>query len=596
MININDIASVGIVQTTNNEITLVNKMAKDIFPNITISSLDKMCSEKYYKASINNKFRCMKVLENELVDGKLYVIIDIHDEFLEKERADYVLEHTYDGFWDWDLKSNYEYMSPKFWEMFGFDSSEKKPHPDEWRKQLWCKEEEDKANKNAEMHIHSKGKHPFNQVVRYKHKNGSMVHVICRGNVVEWGLDGSPLRFIGTHTDITNQVEQADIIKNVEFQKKIADERLKSRTSLINYIFHEVRNPINVLSTGIEVLEEKIYKVNPDMTVIKNIIVLMKNSVERASEILNDTLDYTRFELKANALDIKTHNLSKITNEAVALSRIKAENLKIDIYTDIDEITNVNIDTNRMFQVINNLLSNSLKFTEENGRIFIKVKNLENKILFSIEDSGCGIELNNIKKIFEPYNNIQSEYTNSSKKGMGIGLSITKKIIELHSSEINVKSTPGKGSTFSFYLPKSYNINLENTSSKTVIKNTIGKKVLIVDDDISNVSVLKELLFIRGFVVETLSDGTHLVEAVKNDRKINDIPVTDFDIILLDNMMKTMDGWEALSIIRSDYDFKQNVIMLSGCTTQDDIDKFTKLGADGVLEKPFNYQKFLKFL
>lgn len=116
------------------------------------------------------------------------------------------IEDCSDGVWDWNLNRDYEYMSPRFWEIFGYEPHEKEHHPSAWQNIIFA-EDKEKALKIFKEHVESKGKVPYKMIVRYKHKNGHTVKVICRGEVIEWNEDGSPARMIGIHTDVTNMKE-----------------------------------------------------------------------------------------------------------------------------------------------------------------------------------------------------------------------------------------------------------------------------------------------------------------------------------------------------------------------------------------------------
>jgi PAS domain S-box-containing protein len=128
---------------------------------------------------------------------------------------------SYDGYWDWYIQDDYEYMSPRFWDILGFRPEEKKHHPSEWQALIF---EEDLPHtlENFDKHIATKGKHPFNQEVRYRHKDGSTVYIICRGQVVEWSEAGEPLRMIGAHTDITSLKETEEALKKAEERFDVA--------------------------------------------------------------------------------------------------------------------------------------------------------------------------------------------------------------------------------------------------------------------------------------------------------------------------------------------------------------------------------------
>jgi PAS domain S-box-containing protein len=128
-----------------------------------------------------------------------------------------------DGYWDWYISDDYEYMSPRFWEILGIDYKTKTHHPSEWQ-ELIFPDDLEMALKNFNKHVKTKGKHPYNQEVRYLHSNGSTVYILCRGKVVEWNEDGSPHRMIGTHTDITElKRKDFELIKQKEELQLIFD-------------------------------------------------------------------------------------------------------------------------------------------------------------------------------------------------------------------------------------------------------------------------------------------------------------------------------------------------------------------------------------
>ncbi|NNF06895.1 MAG: PAS domain-containing protein [Candidatus Eisenbacteria bacterium] len=128
--------------------------------------------------------------------------LEQHADFLS-----HLQEHVSDGFWDWRIQEDYEYMSPRFWEMLGFEPHEKAHHPSEWQRQIYP-EDLEIALLNFKKHVATKGEHPFWQELRYKHKKGYEVWVLCRGRVIEWDDDGQPVRMVGTHADITT-IKQA---------------------------------------------------------------------------------------------------------------------------------------------------------------------------------------------------------------------------------------------------------------------------------------------------------------------------------------------------------------------------------------------------
>ncbi|ACS93596.1 PAS/PAC sensor signal transduction histidine kinase [Teredinibacter turnerae T7901] len=129
------------------------------------------------------------------------------------------LDTSSDGFWDWYIQEDYEYMSPRFWEILGFDAHEKPHKPSAWQ-DLIFPDDLNIALNNFHQHIETRGEHPFDQEVRYRHKYGSTVHIICRGRVVEWDSAGNPIRMVGTHTDVTQLRENQEKLEEaLRFQK-----------------------------------------------------------------------------------------------------------------------------------------------------------------------------------------------------------------------------------------------------------------------------------------------------------------------------------------------------------------------------------------
>ncbi len=171
-----------------------------------------------FRALINNELKYIRGDgtplrdESEKLIGFFGLAQDITDERKKNELLDLIVSSTMDGYWDWYLKDDYEYMSPRFWEIFGFSPEEKRHHPSEWQK-LIHEDDLQIALKNFELHVKTKGEHPFYQEVRYRHKDGSEVWVVCKGKVVEWDKEGEPVRMVGTHTDITKEKQQQNSLR-----------------------------------------------------------------------------------------------------------------------------------------------------------------------------------------------------------------------------------------------------------------------------------------------------------------------------------------------------------------------------------------------
>lgn len=174
---------------------------------------------------VKSKGQCVKNDSGQVI--KLFgVFIDVSDEVEARNKNekmelahDALVDTTDDGYWDWRIQEDYEYMSPRFWRMFGYEPEEKPHKPSAWQDMIFP-EDLQLALENFEKHVESRGKHPYSLEVRYRHKDGSTVTVLCRGKVVEWDGDGKPLRMIGTHTNITHLKETEEVLQaHLSFQR-----------------------------------------------------------------------------------------------------------------------------------------------------------------------------------------------------------------------------------------------------------------------------------------------------------------------------------------------------------------------------------------
>ena len=206
---------------------------------------------------VDNRWLESHVKIAEVEDGEEVFMVQVKDvtESMQRyEQSTFILETSFDGFWDWNMVTNYEFMSPQFWRMLGHDPATKRHSPEEWQDIIF---DEDKARavEALNKHIATRGEHPYNLPVRYRHMNGSVVTVICKGRVVEWAPDGSPVRMIGTHTDITKlrQKEEREeaLRQNVEKQQR----RIEQSESALESFISRVQTPVLAISRNVQISE-----------------------------------------------------------------------------------------------------------------------------------------------------------------------------------------------------------------------------------------------------------------------------------------------------------------------------------------------------
>ncbi len=205
-----------------------------------------------------------------------------------------------DGFWDWYIQDDYEYMSERFWEILGYKPHEKKHHPSEWQA-LAFPEDLQKTFDNFDKHLETKGRHPFIQEVRYKHKNGTTVWIICKGQIVEWDESGKPLRMIGTHTDITEQ-------KKIQIQlaKSNALFSLASKTAKIGHWHLDLVNNGIFWSDQVYIIHG-VNKKNYKPELVSAINFYHPNDRKKVEKSINNTIkNCVPFEFNARILNGNT--------------------------------------------------------------------------------------------------------------------------------------------------------------------------------------------------------------------------------------------------------------------------------------------------
>lgn len=340
-------------------------------------------------------------------------------------------------------------------------------------------------------------------------------------------------------------------------------------------IIHEIKNPINslvgftniILNDYSNIIKEKHQK---DMKTISSFVV----------EIINNILDYSKIKYSNLVLDETSFNLKDVVENIYLLlnSQLNQKDIKFNYYID-DHIDNSLIgDKIKLTQVLLNLITNSIKFTNH-GFINLTIKSNQIKdetitLSFNIKDSGLGFD-NVSHNLFDPFVSIDN--------GTGLGLYITKKLITLMNGSINYNSKKNYGTTFDFTcdfkLDTIKHLEYEQPSKPNNIKN-----ILVVDDNAINLVVTKQILKYDGFNVDVCNNG---------EKAIQKATIKNYDVILMDINMPNLDGIETAKILKQNFNLsKPKIIALSGNPK----DKLNTFDMDGYLNKPFEVNNFYKIL
>ena len=367
--------------------------------------------------------------------------------------------------------------------------------------------------------------------------------------------------------------------------KEVAENIAKQKSEFLANMSHEIRTPMNSVIGFTEILDKEL--TNP---LHKEYLSSIKKGGNSLLRIINDILDLSKIE--AGKLEIKQESINP-TNlfleiEAIFHSKIISKNINFIVEIDKTIPKYIIIDGVRIRQILFNLIGNAIKFTEK-GHIKLKVENvykdnIKSKIdlIFSVEDTGIGIEEKNLKSIFNAFEQ-SSNHDVAKYGGTGLGLAICAKLVQMLNGEISVESQRNKGSIFKVILKDIPVSSIEDeieTKSRVLSSNIAFEKsqILVVDDVEEN----------RKLVQASLKDfDINLIMAENGKDALDRLKNVNVDLILMDLRMPVMDGYEAATIIKKDEKLKNiPLIALTASVMGKDLEKVEKYGFDGYLRKP----------
>lgn len=376
--------------------------------------------------------------------------------------------------------------------------------------------------------------------------------------------------------------------KELEKAKLYAENLLVAREKLMLTITHDIKAPAGSIIGYIDLLI-RLVQDRRQQFYLHN----MKSSANHLLDLITSLLDYHRLE--AGKMDIHpvTFNPHELFESIYTsfLPGAEKKQLTLNFEENIPRTLNLEGDPFRIRQIAENLISNALKFTSQ-GSITIQVDYEQNRFTFRVEDTGCGMSIQEQQRVFQAFTRLQSA---QGQEGFGLGLSITKKLVELLNGEITIESAPGKGSMFQvvLFLPKVTKAPI--TQVETLSDDKKQWRILLIDDDRIQLNLTEVMIY------DLFNHAQHNIPPVikcctQPEELFKLIASETFDIVFTDIQMPAMNGFELLQKLRSlDVPQAKNIPVIA-ITARSDMDEtdFCTQGFAGCLHKPFNQTELLK--
>lgn len=388
-------------------------------------------------------------------------------------------------------------------------------------------------------------------------------------------------------------IENPDLklIKKIDELKTSVERSSKAKSDFLSNMSHEIRSPMNaIIGFSETILNEDNYDTNSVINDVSHI----KSSSKTLLEIINNILDISKIETGSDTLEMKEYSLKThiIDWTGIVDARLEGKNIKFILEVDKEIPNKLYGDATKIFQVVLNILTNAVKYTEV-GRIKMTIARSfdanRNLVLnFKVSDTGFGIKEEDYDKVFQKFSRLDSATTNEIE-GTGLGLVLTKKYAELMGGQIWFESEYGAGTTFYFNVPQKIVDptpmgDITSDINEDINKNLIdcsNYSVLIVDDDELNLKVTERLLGGYKFKIETMSDPLECITKFKMGAR--------YDIVFLDHVMPKIDGIELVHIIKSLKDnYIPPVVALTANAITGVREMYLKEGFDEYISKPID--------
>ncbi|NET27838.1 PAS domain S-box protein [Okeania sp. SIO1I7] len=510
-------------------------------------------------------------------------------------RLNLAVESAGIGIWDFDIIQNILIWDKRMYELYGITPGSFTNVREAWLNTL---HPDDRAMVETASMQAWRGDKDYNTEFRVIHPDGS-THFIKASALVQRNLQGEAQRMIGINYDITEQKQAEATLKqtNEELARatRLKDEFLASMS-------HELRTPLNAILGMSEALQEEVFGTINEQQL--KALQTIEDSGSHLLELINDILDVAKIESGRIELDYTQVSIYHLCQSSITFVKQLALKKRIQLETRLPQnLPVLLVDERRIRQALINLLNNAVKFTPNGGRITLSV-NLKqsplnpdvsdfpwpNYIQIAVIDTGIGITLENLKKLFQPFIQIDSAL-NREYNGTGLGLALVKRIVDLHGGQVGVTSEVGVGSCFTMDIPYSTTVpgfvesetHPEATIKPSQSEENISPLILLAEDNEANIITVSSYLRAKNYRLIVAKSGEEAIALAQSENP---------ELILMDIQMPGMDGLEAIKHIRHDPNLVDiPIVALTALAMEGDREDCLAAGANNYLSKPIKMKK-----
>ena len=556
---------------------------------------------QYLSRAYNSMYAQRK--ERDILAAERLQTLDL----LERERANLNIIHEmlHSGMWSMDFdeygKMTDVYWSAQFRRMLGYESEADFPNKLESWSDLLAEEDRDRVLKEYNDTIADySGQKTYDVEYRLltRDRGWRWFHAVGRLSRRE---DGTPITYVGLFMDITEQKELARQLEEHQVRLQSALEQAqaasRAKTAFLTNMSHDLRTPMNAI-IGFTTLAES--HVDSRETVLDDLKKISVASGHLLS-LIDNVLEMSRMESEQMGLQEQACSLQEILYDVKTMVQAEISSKQLSFQLDAADVVDemVICDRTKLNQVLLNVLGNAVKFTPDGGAVGVRVRQTAYPedgtaaYEFRVQDTGIGMSREFQAHLFEAFARERTS-TVSGLQGTGLGMAITKNIVDLMGGEITVNSEEGKGTEVTITLPLRVFRAAERPEAETAREEVSfeGRRVLLVEDNEINQEIATMILEEAGLTVDTADDGSIAVEKVRAS-----VPGY-YDVIFMDLQMPVMNGYEAARQIRA-LDGPQSripIIALSANALEEDRKRSIEAGMDSHMGKPFDVQELLDVL